>query len=147
MGRGKVNGQLSVVTSVGRKRMGKALAVQSGRALPMGRCASPPCVGTLVVRERMRKAPTVQSGRALPMGRCAPPPPPTPGHNPASKGTTFKGMVVNYGEGVGSFRIKYELIKLILKSIPVETFLYLVIFESMFVFKCTFGKIRGIFLF
>ena len=42
VGRGKVNGQLSVVTSVGRKRMGKALAVQSGRALPMGRCASPP---------------------------------------------------------------------------------------------------------
>ena len=43
MGRGKVNGQLSVVTSVGRKRMGKALPVQSGCALPMGRCASPPC--------------------------------------------------------------------------------------------------------
>ena len=43
MGRGKVNGQLSVVTSVGRKRMGKASAVQNGRALPMGRCASPPC--------------------------------------------------------------------------------------------------------
>ena len=42
--RGKVNGQLSVVTSVGRKRMGKAPAVQSGRALPMGRCASPPWV-------------------------------------------------------------------------------------------------------
>ena len=43
MGEGKVNGQLSVVTSVGRKRMGKAPAVQSGRALPLGRCASPPC--------------------------------------------------------------------------------------------------------
>ena len=42
MGGGKVKGQLSVVTSVGRKRMGKAPAVQSGRALPMGRCASPP---------------------------------------------------------------------------------------------------------
>ena len=42
VGRGKVNGQLSVVTSVGRKRMGKAPAVQSGGALPMGRCASPP---------------------------------------------------------------------------------------------------------
>ena len=46
MGRGKVNGQLSVVTSVGRKRMGKAPAVQSGRALPMGRCASPPLIST-----------------------------------------------------------------------------------------------------
>ena len=43
MGRGKVNGQLSVVTSVGRKRMGKAPEVQSGQAMPMGRCASPPC--------------------------------------------------------------------------------------------------------
>ena len=42
VGRGKVNGQLYVVTSLGRKRMGKAPAVQSGRALPMGRCASPP---------------------------------------------------------------------------------------------------------
>ena len=31
-----------MVTSVGRKRMGKALSVQIGRALPMGRCASPP---------------------------------------------------------------------------------------------------------
>ena len=38
MGREKVNGQLSVITSVGRKRMGKAFAVQSGRALPLGRC-------------------------------------------------------------------------------------------------------------
>ena len=55
-------------------------------------------------------------------------------------------MVNNYGEGVGSFRIKYELIKLILKRIPVETFSYLIIFKSMCVFKCIFGKIRGIFL-
>ena len=47
MGGGKVKGQLSlrpVGTLVVRERMGKALAVQSGRALPMGRCASPPCV-------------------------------------------------------------------------------------------------------
>ena len=46
MGGGKVKGQLSlrpVGTLVVRERMGKALAVQSGRALPMGRCASPPC--------------------------------------------------------------------------------------------------------
>ena len=42
----------------------------------------------------------------------------------ANKGTTFEGMVINYGEGVGSFNIKYELIKLFLKCIPVETFLY-----------------------
>ena len=45
-GRGrKVKGQLSlgaVVTSVVRQRMGKAPAVQTGRPLPMGRCASPP---------------------------------------------------------------------------------------------------------
>ena len=42
---GKVNGQLSlrpVGTLVVRERMKKVLAVQSGRALPMGRCASPP---------------------------------------------------------------------------------------------------------
>ena len=42
---GEVKGQLclgAVVTSVVRKRMGKVPAVQSGRALPMGRCASPP---------------------------------------------------------------------------------------------------------
>ena len=46
LGGGKVNGQLSlgaVATSVVRKRMGKAPAVQSGHASPMGRCASPPC--------------------------------------------------------------------------------------------------------
>ena len=45
MGGGKVKGQLSlgaVVTSVVRERMGKAPAVQSGHALPMGKCASPP---------------------------------------------------------------------------------------------------------
>ena len=42
MGRRQVNGQLSVVPSVGRNIMGKAPAVRSGRALPMGRCASPP---------------------------------------------------------------------------------------------------------
>ena len=51
MGGGKVKGQLSVVTSVGRKRMGKAPAVQSGRALPMGRCASPPCLRPLKVSQ------------------------------------------------------------------------------------------------
>ena len=48
MGGGKVKGQLSlrpVGTLVVRERMGKALAVQSGRALPMGRCASPPWDG------------------------------------------------------------------------------------------------------
>ena len=41
----KVKGQLSlrpVGTLVVRERMGKAPEVQSGRALPMGRCASPP---------------------------------------------------------------------------------------------------------
>ena len=45
MGRGKVKGQLSlrlVGTLVVRERMGKAPAVQSGRALPKGRCASLP---------------------------------------------------------------------------------------------------------
>ena len=44
-GRGEVKGQLclgDVVTSVVRQRMGKVPAVQSGHALPMGRCASPP---------------------------------------------------------------------------------------------------------
>ena len=44
-GKGKGKGQLSlrlVGTLVVRERMGKALAVQSGRPLPMGRCASPP---------------------------------------------------------------------------------------------------------
>ena len=55
-------------------------------------------------------------------------------------------MVINYGEGVGSFRIKYELIRLILKCIHVETFLYLVIFQSICVLKCIFVKISGIFL-
>ena len=47
MGVGKVKGQLSlrpVGTLVVRERMGKALAVQSGQALSMGRCASPPCL-------------------------------------------------------------------------------------------------------
>ena len=41
----KLKGQLSlgpVVTLVVRQRMGKAPVVQSGRALPLGRCASPP---------------------------------------------------------------------------------------------------------
>ena len=45
LGGGKVKGQLSprpVGTLVVRERMGKAPAVQSGRAKPMGRCASPP---------------------------------------------------------------------------------------------------------
>ena len=45
VGGGKVKGQLSlgaVVTSVVRERMGKATAVQTGRALPTGRCTSPP---------------------------------------------------------------------------------------------------------
>ena len=45
MGGGKVKGQLSlrpVGTLVVRERMRKAPAVQTGRALPMGRCASPP---------------------------------------------------------------------------------------------------------
>ena len=55
-------------------------------------------------------------------------------------------MVINYGDGVGSFRIKYEFIKLIRKRIIVETSLYLVIFQSICVLKCIFGKIRGIFL-
>ena len=51
MGRGKVKGQLSlrpVGTLVIQERMGKAPAVQSGRALPMGRCASPPWAGASV---------------------------------------------------------------------------------------------------
>ena len=61
-----------------------------------------------------------------------------------SKGTTFKGMVINYKEGVGSFRVRYELIKLILKRIPVEMFLYLVILKSVCVFKCILGRIRAI---
>ena len=45
VGGGKVKGQLSlrpVGTLVVRTRMKKRPAVQSGRALPMGRCASPP---------------------------------------------------------------------------------------------------------
>ena len=45
VGRGKVKGQLSlrpVGTLVVRERMGKAPTVQSGRPLPLGRCASPP---------------------------------------------------------------------------------------------------------
>ena len=45
VGGGKVKGQLSlrtVATLVVRERMKKALAVQSGRALAMGRCASSP---------------------------------------------------------------------------------------------------------
>ena len=45
VGRGKVKGQLSlrpVGTCVVRERMGEAPAVQSSRALPMGRCASTP---------------------------------------------------------------------------------------------------------
>ena len=35
-----------------RKRMGKAFAVQSGRALPMGRCASPPSPQAVVCQLR-----------------------------------------------------------------------------------------------
>ena len=49
VGGGKVKGQLSlrpVGTLVIRKRMKKTPAVQSGRALPTGRCASPPWAGT-----------------------------------------------------------------------------------------------------
>ena len=45
VGGGKVKGQLAlgaVATSVVKQRMRKAPAVQSGHALPMGRCASPP---------------------------------------------------------------------------------------------------------
>ena len=45
VGGGKVKGQLfqrPVGTLVVRERMGKAPAVQSGRAKPMGRCASAP---------------------------------------------------------------------------------------------------------
>ena len=45
MGGGKVKGQLSlrlVDTLVVKERMRKTSAVQSDRALPMGRCASPP---------------------------------------------------------------------------------------------------------
>ena len=44
VGGGNVKGQLSlrtVGTLVVRERMRKAPAVQSGRALPMGRCANP----------------------------------------------------------------------------------------------------------
>ena len=53
VGGGKVKGQLSlrpVGTLVVRERMKKALAVQSGRALPMGRWAStpPPRPGAIV---------------------------------------------------------------------------------------------------
>ena len=45
VGGGMVKGQLSLgaaVTSVVRQRMEKAPAVQTGRALPLGRCAAPP---------------------------------------------------------------------------------------------------------
>ena len=45
MGGGKVKGQLSlrpVGTLVIRQRMGKAPAAQTGHALPLGMCASPP---------------------------------------------------------------------------------------------------------
>ena len=48
MGGGKAEGQLClrpVGTLMVRERMRKAPEVQSGRALPMGRCASPPCTG------------------------------------------------------------------------------------------------------
>ena len=54
VGGGKVKEQLSlrpVGTLVVRERMGKALAVQSGRALPMGRCASPPCTYSILNTE------------------------------------------------------------------------------------------------
>ena len=47
MGGGKVKDQLflrPVGTYVFRKSMKKAPEVQSGHALPMGKCASPPCV-------------------------------------------------------------------------------------------------------
>ena len=45
VGGGKLKGQLSlrhVGTLVVRQRMKKSPAVQSGHAMPMGRCASPP---------------------------------------------------------------------------------------------------------
>ena len=51
LGGGKVKGQLSlrlVGTLVIRQRMKKTPAVQSGRALPMGRCASPPCIESVL---------------------------------------------------------------------------------------------------
>ena len=53
VGGGKGEGQLSlrpVGTLVVRQRMKKACAVQSGRALPMGRCASPPCFRSKHIR-------------------------------------------------------------------------------------------------
>ena len=54
VGGGKVKGQLSlrpVGTLVVRERMKKTPAVQSGRAMPMGKCASPPHPPPLVWRE------------------------------------------------------------------------------------------------
>ena len=63
VGRGKVNGQLSVVTSVVRQRMGKAPAVQSGRALPIGRCASPPWPAPVMAQH---STPIPTQGRGLP---------------------------------------------------------------------------------
>ena len=51
VGRGNVKGQLSlrpVGTLVVRERMRKAPALQTGGALPMGRCASPPWCQSLL---------------------------------------------------------------------------------------------------
>ena len=42
VGGGKIKWQLSLGAVVTRQRMRKTPVVQSGRALPMGRCASPP---------------------------------------------------------------------------------------------------------
>ena len=54
MGGGKAEGQLClrpVGTLMVRERMRKAPVVQSGRALPMGRCTSPPGSGGLRVSD------------------------------------------------------------------------------------------------
>ena len=62
VGGGKVKGQLSlrpVGTLVVRERMGKAPEVQSGRALPMGRCANLPW-GTTVRTGRQQSGLTLQ---------------------------------------------------------------------------------------
>ena len=58
MGGGKVKWQLSlrlVGTLVVRQRMRKARAAQSGRALPMGRCASPPWFQSLTKKKNKKK--------------------------------------------------------------------------------------------
>ena len=57
VGGGKVKGQLSqrpVGTLVVREILGEAPAVQSGRAKPMGRCASPPCRHMVSKRARWK---------------------------------------------------------------------------------------------